>query len=944
MLPDVVDHLRRKQRACSVGRFHCDPIPALNRVHSRRRSAVSARFERLTTSSILRTPSPRPLPLPPIYPMEVSLNQDVLVRLNDVWNEVGLSDTERVKRTEWLRQQIIRVYVDALGSATEERDALESELEAAELLSRELEAELKEARSSAGAAASLLCSQEHSIANSSGSTSSSSGGGGGYHDNRSTAPPNSATTRSGETARGSSESRVGAATTSASAPPGLLHRLDEVSRHVSALEAEKRRFLERVCEAQKRILALWVDELGEVVDDLPEAYRDTLILTRGSERAPTAAAAVARPPTSRSLSNDSVNKTQVTTVLAAESGTQLRRVSLRNYGQRLAALDAKIAELLELRRQRVETIASLLLSVRNLLRRLCIVSPEEAESEIDRIAVSYDGDAEPLGASLVSIEVLTARVSCLEREIEARVEELDRVSGEAAELYRLLRHPPERFSAFQAEHGTLSYACLEAWHAHVESLRATREQRLRTLIAGEQHKLKALWEELGTPLAERASFHAADVAGDVSDALLEAYESEVARLEGVAQRVRPILELMARRRDLYEKRTELEREMNNPERLFGRSGGRRHVGGLLREEQLRRQLRALPKVCAALSAQLEAYEREFQRPFLVQGVRVLEEVRAEQEREAGAARQQQLQERQRRQRLPGFGERLESMVPLKSSSATAVAGNKGGKAPTTAASPATWGGGNGASGSKRLAAEVRKHLGSRPAAAHTASPAGSASSSASSSSAAGSVAGGRGRTAATIAALPISMAPLATFTASSSASSSGNSGPGGMLMTNRPPVPTEPAPQPAADDDDDAAAAAPVPAPSEPPSSAAAAASSPRSSLSAATNASSASVARSVAGAIPSSAADQENIGAAAANLLPPPDANAPKFATDSSTATAAETADEAGRATKRRRSLQAATTAHTPPRAPDEPDALPSAVQPSQQSFSFAESPILHR
>eukprot|EP00166_Cyanidium_caldarium_P001989 ctg_2058.g528 len=223
VLLDVVDHLWRNRR-----------------VHSRRRSVVSARFQRLTTNAILRTPSPRPLSLPPIYPMEVSLNQDVLVRLNDVWSDVGLSDSERVKRTEWLRQQIIRVYVDALSSATEERDALESELEAAELLSRELEAELKEARSSAGAAASFLCSQEHSIAN------SSSNSGGGYHDNRSTALPHSATTRPGETARGSSESRVGAATTSASALPGLLQRLDEVSRHVSALEAEKRRFLERV--------------------------------------------------------------------------------------------------------------------------------------------------------------------------------------------------------------------------------------------------------------------------------------------------------------------------------------------------------------------------------------------------------------------------------------------------------------------------------------------------------------------------------------------------------------------------------------------------------------------------------------------------------------------------------------------------------------------------
>jgi hypothetical protein len=673
--------------------------------------------------------------------MDVSLNKDVLARLQEVWIEIGLSEAERVRRSEALREQIIRVYVDTLESAADERDALENELDAAEALLLELQAEVTAAQKSAPPSwlpadvlgpkrvidgLALERSWEPVQANVTSELSIAFGAGGigrtavpdtsvscsliseqpvqrqaSEADN---VPPMRSAVRAVEDAEhsgrtGDTSGRQGT----------LLQCLEEVSQRVAALEAQKRLYVQRLGELQKRILTLWVDELGEVVDDLPEEYRDALVIT-GSSRNRNIQSLMGLEG---NLSpNQAANFTQITTI-ASDLTNSLQKVSIRNYGPRIRALEAKITELMELRQQRVETIASLLVSMKSLLRRLCITLPEETESEIDRLAILFDGTQEPLGASLVSIDVLTARVACLEREIESRVEELDRVSGVAAELYRLLRYPSERFSAFQAEHSTLSKKSLEAWHEHVEALRATREQRLRALIANEREHLNALWSELDVAPAQRVSF-AFCSNDEISEEVLQAIERETSRLEAIARRIRPIHELLARREELLVKKQELEREMQNPERLFGRSGGRRIVGGLLREEQLRKQVRQLPKVNALLQNKLEQYEQEFQKRFIHNGVDVLENLRQETAAKCRASRPA------RSDNNPGSesGRGMPWVTsPVRSGAVSGGTGRyengarpTGNRAAVACAAPSTWGGN---AATKVLAAEVRKHVRSK---------------------------------------------------------------------------------------------------------------------------------------------------------------------------------------------------------------------------------------
>jgi len=679
--------------------------------------------------------------------MEVSLNQDVISRLQEVWAEIGLDEAERVRRVEALREQVIRVYVDTLESAADERDTLENELDAAEALLLELQAEVAAAQKSAPAAwlpADVLSSSRRtaggdmterqwgaaSAANNTIELSTTFGAGGLGH----TAAPDMSVscTLPDEPSLQREAPTVERLLPGASTNPGLaphersgrtgdssgrqgtlLQCLDEVSRQVAALEAQKRLFVERLGELQKRVLTLWVDELGEVVDDLPEEYRDALVIT-GSRRTRDVPSAV-ELGANVSPSHEA-NFTQITTI-ASDLNNPLRKISIREYGQRIRALESKISELLELRQQRVQTIASLLVSIRGLLRRLCIVSPEETESELDRLALTFDGTQEPLGASLVSIDVLTARVAYLEREIELRVEELDRVSNIAAELYKALRYPAERFSAFQAEHSTLSKHSLEAWHSHVEELRATREKRLRALIAKEKERLTALWNELDIAPAQRVSF-AFCSNDEASEEVLEAIEQETSRLESIARRIRPIHELLRRREELLEKKMELDREMQNPERLFGRSGGKRIVGGLLREEQLRKQVRQLPKVNNVLRSLLESYAHEFQKRFIHKGVDILERLQQEEAAEA-AMRVSRSGQRETPTNANSGAFVPVATVPANAASAAGSAGRLAAPSNATSArstptprpnAPNTW---NGTSAKKVLAAQVRKRVESK---------------------------------------------------------------------------------------------------------------------------------------------------------------------------------------------------------------------------------------
>lgn len=159
-------------------------------------------------------------------------------------------------------------------------------------------------------------------------------------------------------------------------------------------------------------------------------------------------------------------------------------------------------------------------------------------------------------------------------------------------------------------------------------LNELKRQNLHLFVEDARCRLQELWDSLYYSEEEMLDFTPAF--SDVySDALLEAHEAEIARLEALKEQRAPTLELIDRHRSLLSERDALAASSQDASRLMGRGvkGERRDPGKLLREEKMRKRIaKELPKVEADLRKELELWEEEFGRPFLVHGESYLDEL------------------------------------------------------------------------------------------------------------------------------------------------------------------------------------------------------------------------------------------------------------------------------------------------------------------------------
>ncbi|RDA90428.1 hypothetical protein CP533_5232 [Ophiocordyceps camponoti-saundersi (nom. inval.)] len=165
-------------------------------------------------------------------------------------------------------------------------------------------------------------------------------------------------------------------------------------------------------------------------------------------------------------------------------------------------------------------------------------------------------------------------------------------------------------------------------------LHELKRQNLHLFVEDARVQLQDLWDALYLSEDEMLEFTPAF--SDVySDALLEAHEREVARLEALREQRAPLLALVDRHKALLRDRDELTASSQDASRLMMRGnnkGERRDPGKLLREEKTRKRVaKELPKATAELRRALVKWEDEYGRPFLVFGVRYLDELDADEE-------------------------------------------------------------------------------------------------------------------------------------------------------------------------------------------------------------------------------------------------------------------------------------------------------------------------
>ncbi|KAL2258983.1 hypothetical protein VTK26DRAFT_7501 [Humicola hyalothermophila] len=263
------------------------------------------------------------------------------------------------------------------------------------------------------------------------------------------------------------------------------------------------------------------------------------------------------------------------------------------------------------------------------------------QAQTDGAIVKYYRDApEQLGLHEEDIARLRAKRDKLLEEKKNRERRLRDLRCAVETLWEKLEIDEKERKAFLNSNRGCGIRQINEFEDELARLNELKRQNLHLFVEDARFKLQELWDALYFSEDEMLEFTPAF--SDVySDALLEAHEREIARLEVLKEQRAPTLALVDKHRSLVHDRDELAASSQDASRLMmrGQKGEKRDPGKLLREEKMRKRIaKELPKVTAELRKALEAWEDEFGRPFLVHGERYLDSLELEESKPAPGAR------------------------------------------------------------------------------------------------------------------------------------------------------------------------------------------------------------------------------------------------------------------------------------------------------------------
>ncbi|KAI0460488.1 microtubule associated protein-domain-containing protein [Xylaria acuta] len=263
------------------------------------------------------------------------------------------------------------------------------------------------------------------------------------------------------------------------------------------------------------------------------------------------------------------------------------------------------------------------------------------QAQTDSTIVKYYRDApEQLGLHEEDLARLRTKRDKLADEKKSREKRLRDLKMAVDALWERLGVEESERKSFLNRNRGCGVRQINEFGDELARLNELKRQNLHLFVEDARFKLQELWDALYFSEDEMLEFTPAF--SDVySDALLEAHEREISRLEALKEQRAPALALIERHRTLVHDRDELAASSQDASRLMmrGQKGERRDPGKLLREEKMRKRItKELPKVAAELTKLLAKWEDEYGRPFLVHGERYLDVLEPEEPKPAPGPR------------------------------------------------------------------------------------------------------------------------------------------------------------------------------------------------------------------------------------------------------------------------------------------------------------------
>ncbi|KAI0024902.1 microtubule associated protein-domain-containing protein [Xylariomycetidae sp. FL0641] len=285
-------------------------------------------------------------------------------------------------------------------------------------------------------------------------------------------------------------------------------------------------------------------------------------------------------------------------------------------------LDDEFTRVYEEYTRRVSTVKSL---SENIIQLWAELGTPQAQT--DGAIVKYYRDApEQLGLHEDDLNRLRSKRDKLADEKRNREKRLRDLRAAVDALWEKLNIEESDRKAFLNSNRGCGVRQINEFEDELERLNELKRQNMNIFVEDARFKLQELWDALYFSDDEMLEFTPAF--SDVySDALLDAHEQEIARLQALREQRAPALALVERHRTLVHDRDELAQSSQDASRLMmrGQKGEKRDPGKLLREEKMRKRIaKELPKVAADLAKLLADWEDEYGRPFLVHGERYLD--------------------------------------------------------------------------------------------------------------------------------------------------------------------------------------------------------------------------------------------------------------------------------------------------------------------------------